>query len=84
MPYSVRGILLLAFAVWFAHKGYQRRRAHWTSVEWTAFAKGVGVAFAVVLIAMAMAFAVDLGIYDAVAASRAFRSTWVGVMMVLM
>ena len=83
MASAVQGIFALALAIWFAYEGFQRRRNHWASAEWSAFAKGIALALTALIVGMTMAFAVDLGIYKAVSASRAFRAIWAGLLTVL-
>ena len=76
--------LVVVILGWRLRTGYLRSRAEWTRESWRAFARVAIIASLPLGVALGMAVAVDLGIYEAVSATPTFRWIWVGAMFASM
>jgi hypothetical protein len=72
------------YAVYAAVRGYRNRRPYWSRQSWWRF--GASCAFGTILLAMglAMAAAVDLGIFKTTITSPADQDNWMRVSLALL
>jgi hypothetical protein len=76
-----KAVVLAVLIIWAARTGAVRRRPFWTSEPWRRFLAFCAGCAGSIIVALAMAGAVDLGIYRAVSQAILFRALWVGFML---